>query len=342
MALSKREKNLAIITGALVAALGCWLLLSAVSAPARQRRATLHNLQQQLERKNRQIEAAQKSQDQLAQWRRRSLPSNLEMARSLYKNWLLGLATDAGLQDRRVEPGEGRPQGDIYQVLPFTVRGRGTLDELTKFLYGFYSKGHLHKIRQLTLKPLEGSADLQLTISIEALSLPDADRQDKLSEKLSEWLDGSTLAEYQKIGERDLFSAYEEPRAPVVYERPQEPPPPRFDPSEYAYVTGLSVDANGRSELWLKARTTGELFILGEGDEFQVGQVRGTIVQINDQSAEIHINGQRHLIALGKSLGEARQLPHTSNSAAASASGLPADESRPESAESSDGTGLFW
>jgi len=313
MPLNKREKTLALVTGVLAALVGCWFVFSALSGPLTARRAQRDSLQRETDQKKRRAQAAWKAQQQLAEYRRRSLPADVEIARSLYRNWLLELATRTGLDDTRVQPQESRGGSDVYRVLPFSVNGRATLNELTEFLFDFYSQGYLHKIRQLSIKHLEGQRDLDLRITIEALSMPDADRQDKLSEEPSVWLADASLADYQNsIGRRNLFAPYEPPPPPRSYEpaaRSYEPPtPPPFDPSKYAFVTGI-VEVDGQPQLWLKARTTGQVLTLAEGDTFEIGPAQGTVVQIHQRAAEIRINGEHRLIPLGNSLHNPAKTP---------------------------------
>lgn len=313
MALNEREKKLATVTGVLAAAAGAWFAFTALSGPLTTLRIDRDNLQSDVDQKERQVQAAWKAEKQMAEFRGRSLPSNAEIARSLYKNWLLALAREAGLKDTRVEPNEIRASREVYRVLPFSIHASGTLDELTEFLFGFYSKDYLHKIRQLTIKP-EGS-ELDLIITIEALSLPEADHEDSLSEAESPRLAGASLSDFDLIAERNLFAPYRPPPPPVV-ERPREPepprgppPPPAFDPSKYTFVTGI-VEENGQPQLWLKARTTGETFKLAVGDTFDLGPVRGKVLEIHQRAAEIELDGERRLIPLGKSLQKPDELPN--------------------------------
>jgi len=343
MALNKREKNLALVTGALVVLVVGYFLFSGLTGPLKTRRAERDNLREKVRTQHQQVKLMEKAVAKLADWRRRSLPSDPQIAKELYQNWLLELVEDVvGLQAAKVMAGEGRPLVGVYHRLPFTVSGRGNLGQLTELLYEFYSAGHLHLIRGMSIKPMRGSRDLELSITVEALSLTDADRQDELADVPSSRLAGAELAYYESIGNRNLFAPYEPPRLePVIREEPQGPPPPQFDPSKYAFVTGI-VEVGGRPRIFLKARTTGEMFSLEEGDQFELGPVRGTVLQINHRDAEIDINGQRRVVALGESL----QPQHSwaaSNSSAASNPGPPAgSDGPPESEKSSDDSGWLW
>ena len=210
MTLSHRERVLAGVVGVLGVAVVAWLLFSIFSGPLETRRDELASLTAKITAKQDEVFAAKNAKDRLAQWNRQALPSDVERGNSLYQNWLLGLARKAGFRQGRVEPGrEARAKGDSYTQLPFAVRGQATLDELVQFLYGFYTAGHLHKIRSITIKPIEKGKELDLLILVEALSLPNADRKDKLSKEPSNRLALASVDDYSKaITKRNMLGPY--------------------------------------------------------------------------------------------------------------------------------------
>jgi hypothetical protein len=120
------------------------------------------------------------------------------------------------------------------------------------------------------------------------------------------------LDDYRVIGSRNLFAAYRPPPPPTIERGPPEvsrdPPPPKFDPGRYAFLTAI-VERDGQPQLWLKARTTGQMLTLAEGDDFDLGPLHGTVKRIHQRAAEIEIDGQLCLITLGKSLRESSELP---------------------------------
>ena len=317
MALSSRERNLAVVTGSLLALVVVWFMVSALTAPIRDRKAQIQAAEEKLEQQKFDIKRAEKSQRKLTDWRARAMPADLDLAMSLYKNWLLELTTSVGLNDTKVDPLEVRVGREVYRLMPFSVHGRGSLDELVDFLWKFYSKGYLHRIKSLTVKPREKSGDLELTISIEALSLPEAVSTDALPEAPTEWLADADRVDFNAITERNLFEPSRPPRPPVVQRDDPAPPrddspptaPPSFDPGKYAFITAIVKGLDGRLQIWLKSRTTGQMLTLAEGDDFELGTLQGTVVEIHQRTAELEIDGQRCLIALGKSLREPLDAP---------------------------------
>ena len=157
---------------------------------------------------------------------------------------------------------------------------------MTQFLYDFYSAGHLHQLRRLDVKPVENGRDLDVTMTIEALSLPGADRRDQLSQ--GERSRGSALAKLADytdvIVRRNLFAPY----APA----PREARRPR----SIRASTPLSRRSWRRmptGEVWLSDRLTGKLWKLAEGDAFEVGGTRGTVKTIGARDAVLEF-GRPH------------------------------------------------
>ena len=170
--LNKREKILAAVAGVVVLLLAGYLLLGVGGPSLGRLRADRDRLADETQKKRARIAAARRATADLAEWNRRSLPADPANARSLYQNWLRELADQAGLHQLSIESSEGQSQRNVYKFFSFTVRGRAGLGSLTQFLYEFYSVGHLHQIRRLDIKSIEGASDLDVTMTVEALSRP--------------------------------------------------------------------------------------------------------------------------------------------------------------------------
>ncbi len=305
MTLQKREKVLAAIVGVLLLVVAGRMGAHVLYSPLSLRQAEVEALAQRIADRQAKVQAALPAQARLAEYRRRSLPSDPQAARSLYQNWLLELTDRIKLKGRKVESSDGRVVKGIYHNLPFTVRGEGTLEQLVQFLYEFYSAGHLHRIRRLSIKPQEKSADLEMIIAIEALALADADRRDKLSTLPGNRLAHQDLNAYRKsIVERNLFAPF---RPPAVAQRPQPretpKPPEPLDPSKFAYVTAI-VQVDGQAQVWVKARTKDENYRLREGQRLEIGSFKGVISRIADRHVEITVDGKPDGKPLVVALGE--------------------------------------
>ena len=298
MAMAKREKVLAIIVSVLATAFVAYYILPILLHGNSAGRIERDRLAAEVHKKKNRIEQAEKAMTQIAECERRSLPSDRELAQSLYQNWLTQLVDRLKFRRSRVEPGGGRSNRDFYTSFSFTVRGQATLEELVQFLYAFYTAGHLHQVRHLTLKPLEDSRDLEVLMTIEALLLPGADRRDKLTTETSTRLRNKTLADYQQeIAARRPFSPYR-----ALMAKKKIPPVASFDSSKYDFLTGVT-SRDGRPEAWFVARITDQKFQLHEGDTIEIDAVKGKIARIGVRDVEIELeDGTRQLFQLGSSL----------------------------------------
>lgn len=314
MKLGQRERILALVAAVLIAFVGGRTIWAIVSTPFRIRQTARATLINSIRAKERQLQDIQKAKEQLKEWAARSLPADPAVARRLYQNWLLECAQNARLEAIQVDSGEVRREKNLFYRMPFTVRGQGTLESLTRFLYAFYSRDYLHAIQRLSITPVKEGKRIDLLISIEAIALDDAVAKDSLptgplvERKLPD------LKEYVKtIVDRNVFVAYTPPPPPPPPSpprptrpvRPPTPPPePVLDPSQFAYVNGI-VEVNGKREVWLYIRTENKTLRLGENDTFEVGEVRGRVLKIGVREVNLEINGHVRTLALGDNLAAA-------------------------------------
>lgn len=301
--LKKREQLLAVALGGFLVLMVGRSIYSMWQGPLDKLRTQKANLRREIEGKEKQIKKGDAAKARIDAWNRRALPSDPDTARSLYQNWLLSLAAESGFEGTKVEAGQGRQRGDVYHALRFGLQAHTTLDRVTRFLHRFYTAGHLHQIRTLSLVPLEKSEKLEIQLAIEALVLPGADRKDKLTAEEASRLASPKPTDYQVIAARNLFASYK-PQPP---QRAETPPPP-FDAGKYAYLTAI-VDVAGKPEAWLLVRTSGEKLKLHEGETFRVGDMQGKIVRIGLREVEVEVAGQRWRYPLGDSLREMIKVP---------------------------------
>ena len=296
MALQKREKILAGIVGALLIAIIGWQSLSSFAGYIGNLRRRRNQLAEEIAQCQEQIDAGKKAQGRVSEWNRRALPSDPDIARTAYQNWLLEQVYKEKLDKFRVDAHIPRRSSDAYTVLPFTVTGHGTLEELTELLFHFYSACHLHKIVSLTINPVEKTTELSLILSIEALSLPGADQQDRLADGAAQRLAFSELDAYvSTIAQRKIFSPY-------------QPTPDKgdsdWDKIKQLVVTAI-VEIDGKPQVWMKLGSTDQRFELSEEDSFEVGSLKGAVIRIGNREVELDVGGKRYRAALGKSAQEA-------------------------------------
>jgi hypothetical protein len=157
------------------------------------------------------------------------------------------------------------------------------------------------------IKPHADGKAAELTIEIEALLLPGADRRDKLSSEKLDQLSLGDVAAYEKaIGGRNLFSEYVPPHAQAVkVEAPKRQP---IDAAKYAMVTGI-VEQNDEPQIWVLVKTTGEMLKLREGDDFTIGDLKCKVLKIGVHDAVITTEGKKVQVSVGENLRDATPMP---------------------------------
>lgn len=309
MKLGRREQILILIVGTVAAIVLGQLIWRLVATPFTTRQKALATLASNVQTRERQLKELEKAKEKLKEWTARSLPADPVLARRLYQNWLLECAQKAQLENIQVDSGEVRRERDLFYRLPFTVRGQGSLDSLTRFLHSFYSRNYLHAIQRIAITPLKDGKRVDLLFAIEAAALDNAVAKDSLPTGDIIEVKMDDVREYAKsIVGRNIFVAYSppppEPRRPPPPRTPPRtapPEPPPLDPIQFAYVNGI-VEINGRREVWLYSRTEDKTFKLSENETFQVGKTQGRVLRIGIRDVELEINGQTRKLSLGDNL----------------------------------------
>ncbi len=291
--MSRQKILLAIVAVLLVAQVGDWLLQHAIKGPMQQRRARQQQLQRSLKQKKQQFELLKRQLAQLHVWESQSLPRNPDVARSLYRSWLLDLTARLKFLNRRVDAGSPVNHRGLYQTIGFTVRGRATLKRVLAFFHEFYSANQLHLIRSFSLVPVGGSELLDVVIGIEGMILPTADRADRLASGTVKRTAWHWPDDYNVILDRNLFGF-------KVSSGP--------DLSHLILLTAV-LESNGRPEAWLTLQAQDKVLKLHVGDELPLGPVSAKVVEITDTDLVLELNGQRWLLTVGDRLSDATALP---------------------------------
>jgi hypothetical protein len=94
----------------------------------------------------------------------------------------------------------------------------------------------------------------------------------------------------------------------AVVEPPPPPAPPvpvpGFDDSTQTVLTAL-VQGNGDGEAWMKVRTRGTTLKLRQGDQFEIGSLSGSVVQVTSKFVVLEIDGKRFELRPAGILSEA-------------------------------------
>ncbi len=302
MKLQRREKILLGLTLGLVVLAGLgFLLFAGDSRSDDQLIADRTKLEGEIETKQKLLHLADKDAKRLAQWQQHSLPSDPVLARSLYQNWLRRLTARANLRGTTlVSPEAAARRDQQFTRISFTLSARAKLDDLVQFMYEFYAAGFLHQIRDLKIKPVQSSRELDVRLAIEALSLPTAESKDRLPKEAGKVLQFSKLSDYREpIVSRDFFAAYVRPAPSVTVEKRIEK---TVDLADYAVVTAF-IEVDGAAQVWIRDRIGGKPWKLGTGENFTVGKVKGTVESIRPEGeVVVEFGGHRRSLRIGDNL----------------------------------------
>ena len=114
--------------------------------------------------------------------------------------------------------------------------------------------------------------------------------------------------EFVVEGTDDGFPAKVSNREKIVINvRPQGAPPKPdvFDVAKFTMLTAL-LDIDGRGEVWLHVRPTGQMVTLHHGDQFEIGTVKGTVSQIGEYDFCFDFEGKRKRLTKGELLDQAK------------------------------------
>jgi hypothetical protein len=302
--MNSREKRLAIGLAIVFGLLGSYYLYDIVMGKFNDREKKIAQWKKTISDNQVKIDDGNLARKKMNDWDHRSLPTDEKIAASKYEDWLIDLVNGAHFESPTVGLQPTNGQSTTYKKYGFEIKADAdmSMKPVVDFLFKFYASGQLQKIRQLMIKPhIDGKA-LDVTIDIEALLLPGADRSDKLSdEKLNELTLGD-LTKYEKIiDDRKLFEEYEPPRSvrTVVRNDPRQPPP--IDVAKYAIVTGIT-EQDDQAQVLVLVKTTGELLTRSEGEDFTVGNVNCKVVKIGIRDVVLNVDGKLVQVHCGDNL----------------------------------------
>lgn len=265
--------------------------------PLARNERTIEQLEKRIEAAKLEQRKAKQVAQQLELLEQKSLPWDAEMARARYQAWLLQLAKDAKLTNTSVDSGEpvavtrsGRTRGrpaEMFKRFTFSLRGRGDLGQATRFLYDFYRGGHLHKIRNLSLNPLGQGQQVDMSISIEAIALPN-ERQAELTTLVSTDLALENVRDYQFIARRNFFGRQGAESAWRQIE-----------------LSAITSDVRGVLEAWFRVGTDRQTRVLQVGQVLTMPSFDVRVEKLEDTHAVIAIDGQPYRVAIGQSLADA-------------------------------------
>ncbi|MCA9249170.1 MAG: putative Ig domain-containing protein [Planctomycetales bacterium] len=204
--MTRRERILLILVGAMsLLALGSFVVSALFSEDPRLDR--IAELEQEIEQQERQIRLGAKARRLIGEMEKHALPADIQLAQDRYQEWLFERLEKAGLRQWSVDPVSGRSASRAGTPIAFSIRGVGNLGQFTALLGSFYYVDFLHQIRQLQVRPLEGTKDLDISLLVQAMSLPGVTERDTLPEIAQARISADNLEQATRdIFERNLFA----------------------------------------------------------------------------------------------------------------------------------------
>jgi len=266
---------------------------SLIEEPSLARKRQVEKLDQKIVDARDSIVDSAGATERLDELERLSLPYDSELARSRYQDWLLGLVQSVELTGASVDAGkpasvsikdrDTRKPKQIFLRYSFSLRGRGTLQQVSRFLYHFYQAGHLHKIGSITMNPISGGSLIDFSASIEAIGLTRCERKEELSGESVHRLASSNFADYQSISRRNLFARHgDETLSKIV-------------------LSAITIASNGTAQAWF-ALGDGETQVLKRGDRLEVTAHSIEVVDIVAGQVLLDVNGRVVTLKAGESI----------------------------------------
>lgn len=269
---------------------GDWAYREYFEKPHRSRTSALSQIKKDIKNARDRLITSKIMIDRLDDWRLESLPGNVEVAQATYRSWLLDHATKSGLQVPSVEAGSVTSRLGQFKILNFNLRGNGQLESVTRFLHNFYQVKLLHQIQSLNLTPLGKSGDVDVSLTVQAISIPDTPNWDSLPQSDPKRLTRSSWDEYQVISRRNVFGYGGS-----------------SDPADQTVLTAVTA-VNGTPEVWFTGESD-KLFKFKTGDQLDFGRFHGKLVEVLQEDVILESSGERWLLSIGENFGQALPLP---------------------------------
>ena len=324
--MTKREKQLLLVTGVLAFLVLIPFLYSLYGGESSRLLVQRNALRKEVQELEQSVQKKAEIEKKLTDYVNQSLPP-LATTRDRYLNRISDLASQAGFQNVRLVNSNASGtsstaasrtnragSGSGFQTFSYKLTGTASLEGLTSLLREFYGAELLQLIRSVSIRPLDQSNRMEISMDIEAIALEIAKRQTAIPWNVNTDEDfGQTLNDQvHRINERALFSVYR----PPTLETPTPPPPveePLYTEAMHTIVSFVS-DVNGVYEVWLDRRLKGDMLKLRIGDRFEVDGLdcfireasldRITIGAMIEGEEEGDFQEERFSIRVGKSIND--------------------------------------
>ncbi|QDT61101.1 hypothetical protein SV7mr_36320 [Stieleria bergensis] len=180
--MTQRERFLAILVGGGVLLVVLQWCFTSYRGAVQQRQTKLSTVSNQIKTRTEMQLMGEIAAVRMDDYALRSLPSDINQARSLYTGWLLSVMNSNNAKDIKVMPSTPMPvranKPDGYDRLatrlPFNVTGNSEIEDLLAILHDIQAKGFLHRIKKVDFKPSRRGEGFDFSLDIHALALATA------------------------------------------------------------------------------------------------------------------------------------------------------------------------
>jgi hypothetical protein len=259
------------------------------------------------------LHRGQKARKDLNRWRRQSLPTDADIAESLYQEWLKGELQEAGLKIDQIRDRSqnNRSRGSVdQQAIETLVEGQGTMEQLANFLARFYAAEHLHRISVASIVPTEDRATLKFTLQVDGLILADCQRTDQLADADRPTPTPASEQAVQRVSQRNLFAVYQPGQAtgPGVQRGPKTVMgKPDGEAAKQEVLSAITYGGNGwRADV--RNTKSGRVRHFHNGDAIEIGDWRGEVVRLNERGMIVETPEGRFEIRGASSFADAEPV----------------------------------
>jgi len=209
MAMTSRERILAIGVGVTVGLLGLQYGISSFSAKLTAKQARIDTARKDADNLQLQITKGMISQKKVNALKAKSFPSNADLLNSRYSEWLTKVGEEVGLTGDNFKIGtQPRPvkTTPAYTAYKATMQVQCRTDQLIDLMAKFYDKDVLHTITSLKVTSTNQPNWLNVSLDSQAIALRVADAKQPFSNESSKRLPKTAEDYKQSILGRNPFA----------------------------------------------------------------------------------------------------------------------------------------
>ncbi|MEO1979998.1 MAG: hypothetical protein ABGZ24_05730 [Fuerstiella sp.] len=287
MKVTRQQVMLGVLALMAVLRGGDYVISSMIQGPLRELQGENRELLEDISKQEKLLADGRVAGQKIERWQKKSLPSDTETARSLYRNWLLETVRSAKLRNATVDSGSPANRRGLYRAMPFTVQARGSLHEITSALFSVEKSNQLQRIISLRLTPVGTTGQFDLSMGVEALIIPGT-REMSLNTGESRYLASTDRHDYDVIARDNIFGIGIDTK----------------DPMKLTILSAVTY-RNGEPTAWITEQIDDKVHKLSAGADFETTAISGRVVTVTEKSVVIESGDQLLKMDIGQSFADA-------------------------------------